>query len=111
MFDAVAADTASAANKACGYAVLLDPASGDVWVDVNRDRSFKDSRAMRDYKVRQDRAVFGVDDPKTPNDRESFGFAVQVHPDKKAVAINVGFGGHSTLVAGPGGGSQGPSGR
>ncbi|MBC7897374.1 MAG: S8 family serine peptidase, partial [Cytophagaceae bacterium] len=111
MFDAFAADTAAEAHRSCGYAVLLDAATGDVWVDVNRDRSFQDSRAMRDYRVRQDRGTFGVDNPATPHDRETFGFAVQVHPEKKAVAINVGFGGHSTMVAGTVVGSRGTNGR
>lgn len=111
MFDAFAADTASMANKACGYGVLLDSASGDVWVDINRDRSFRDSRAMRNYRERQDRGVFGVDDPKTPNDRESFGFAVQVHPSARYVGIIVGFGGHGTMVGGAVVGSRGTSGR
>jgi hypothetical protein len=95
----------------CPYGVLFDQTTKEVWVDTNGDLSFADSRPMRDFKVADEFGVFGTDDPSTPADREAFGFAVQTHPSNRYVGILVGFGGHSTMVAGTTIGNREPNGR
>lgn len=92
------------------FGVLWDPASGDVWVDTDQDRSFADEQALADYRVRPGFGVFGTDDPDTPV-RESVGFAVQLDEEKGRVGLNIGVASHASLVVGAALGSRGDHGR
>src|SRR6185503_3868528 len=58
------------------FAVVWDERTNDVWVDANQNLSFKDEKALTDYSVRPELAIFGTDNPKTAV-RESVGFGVQ----------------------------------
>ncbi len=92
------------------FAVLWDKEAGDVWVDVNQDKSFADETALGEYNERPVFGVFGTDDPETPI-RESIGFAVQIEADRDLVALNLGIASHASLVVGAAVGSRGEKGR
>ncbi len=92
------------------FGVLWDEATGEVWVDTNRDVSFADGEAMADYRVRRQIGVFGKDKPGTAV-RESIGFTVQIDQANKFISINVGLYQHSSLVVGSLAGNRRPNGR
>lgn len=92
------------------FAVIWDEQSNDVWVDTNQNLSFKDEKALSDYSVRPEFAVFGTDNPKTAV-RESVGFAVQIDKARRMVAINAGVPFHASLIVGSAVASRGPHGR
>ena len=92
------------------FAVIWDEQTNDVWVDTNQNLSFKDEKALTDYSVRPEFAVFGTDNPKTAV-RESVGFAVQIDKARKMVAINAGVPFHASLIVGSALGSRGARGR
>jgi hypothetical protein len=92
------------------FAVLWDEGSGDVWVDTDQDRDFTDETALGDFADRPRFGTFGTDDPDTPV-RESVGFGVQIRPEQKMVALNLGVASHASLVVGAAVGSRGREGR
>jgi hypothetical protein len=92
------------------FAVIWDEQTNDVWVDTNQNLSFKDEKALTDYSVRPEFAVFGTDNPKTAV-RESVGFGVQIDKTRKMVAINAGVPFHASLIVGSALGSRGTRGR
>lgn len=92
------------------FAVIWDEQSNDVWVDTNQNLSFKDEKALTDYSVRPEFAVFGTDNPKTAV-RESVGFGVQIDKARQMVAINAGVPFHASLIVGSAVGSRGAHGR
>ncbi|MBM6402572.1 S8 family serine peptidase [Phycicoccus sonneratiae] len=47
------------------FGVLYDPASHDIWVDTNQDRTFSANEKMRPYRESGQYGHFGTDDPKT----------------------------------------------
>jgi hypothetical protein len=47
------------------FGVLYDPASHDIWVDANQDRTFTADERMRPYRGSGDVRHFGTDDPAT----------------------------------------------
>ena len=96
--------------SACRFGILWDEQSREVWVDTTRDRSFADERALADFQVRRDIGTLGRDEPDTP-EREQVSFTVQMDPAKRAVALNLGNGGHATSVASSAAGSRGARGR
>ncbi|HKE55507.1 MAG TPA: S8 family serine peptidase, partial [Pyrinomonadaceae bacterium] len=93
----------------CRFGVLWDEQTNEVWLDTNQNKSFADEKALTDYSARHDVGIIGQDDPRTPA-RESLAFTVQSNQDNKYVAINVGNGTHSTMVAGSVAGSKGTRG-
>jgi hypothetical protein len=92
------------------FAVIWDEQTNDVWVDTNQNLSFKDEKALTDYSVRPEFAVFGTDNPKTAV-RESVGFGVQIDKARQMVAINAGVPFHASLIVGSALGSRGSHGR
>ena len=92
------------------FAVVWDEQTNDVWVDTNQNLSFKDEKALTDYSVRPEFAVFGTDNPKTAV-RESVGFGVQIDKARRMVAINAGVPFHASLIVGSALGSRGAHGR
>jgi len=92
------------------FAVIWDEQTNDVWVDTNQNLSFKDEKALTDYSVRPEFAVFGTDNPKTAV-RESVGFGVQIDKARRMVAINAGVPFHASLIVGSALGSRGTRGR
>lgn len=96
--------------SACRFGVLWDEQSREVWVDTTREGSFAGERALADFQVRRDIGTLGHDEPDTP-EREQVSFTVQMDPAKRAVALNLGTGGHATSVASSAAGSRGPRGR
>ena len=47
------------------FGVLYDPATNDIWVDVNQNFNFTDDALMRPYKEKFDVGHFGMDNPAT----------------------------------------------
>jgi hypothetical protein len=92
------------------FAVIWDEQTNDVWVDTNQNLSFTDEKALTDYRVRPEFAVFGTDNPKTAV-RESVGFGVQIDKARHLVAINAGVPFHASLIVGSALGSRGAHGR
>jgi len=92
------------------FAVIWDEQTNDVWVDTNQNLSFRDEKALTDYSVRPEFAVFGTDNPKTAV-RESVGFGVQIDKARRMVAINAGVPFHASLIVGSALGSRGTRGR
>src|SRR5690242_1965564 len=92
------------------FAVIWDEQNNDVWVDTNQNLSFTDEKALTDYGVRPEFAVFGTDNPKTAV-RESVGFGVQIDKARQMVAINAGVPFHASLIVGSALGSRGARGR
>jgi hypothetical protein len=78
--------------------VLLDPRSGEVWVDVLGDRDFSHAPALRDYNATGDVSAFGRDDPTTPWD-DRLSFVVRVDT-AGVVDVFPGNNSHVTAVAG-----------
>jgi hypothetical protein len=103
-------DAAPPSASECRFGVLWDEQTQVVWVDTTRDRNFADERALADFRVRRDIATLGRDDPGTP-EREQLAFTLQIDPAKRAIAVNVGIGGHATSVASSAAGSRGARGR
>jgi hypothetical protein len=92
-------------------AVLWDPKSGEVWVDVDQDLDFKDETPLTDFAKRFEYGLLGKDDPDTPL-REAIAFVVQTDPRFPGfVALNFAHYGHSTMVSGAAAGSRGTAGR
>ena len=91
-------------------AVIWDEQTNDVWVDTNQNLSFKDEKALTDYSVRPEFAVFGTDNPKTAV-RESVGFGVQIDKARRMVAINAGVPFHASLIVGSALANRLPRGR
>ncbi|HET7700550.1 MAG TPA: S8 family serine peptidase, partial [Candidatus Limnocylindria bacterium] len=81
------------------FGVLWDTTTGQVWVDIDQDKSFADQTAMTDYGVNYDIGWFGTDDPSTAI-REQLPFVVQTDGKNKVVNIGVVSGAHGTHVAG-----------
>lgn len=92
------------------FGVLWNKESNDVWVDTNRNLSFRDETALTDYAQRPQFGVFGKDNRDTPI-RESIGFAVQTDRQHDFVAVDVGFYQHSTEIMGTVVGNRQPHGR
>jgi len=92
------------------FAVIWDEKSNDVWVDTNQNFSFTDEKALTDYRVRPEFAVFGTDNPKSAV-RESVGFGVQIDRARQMVGINAGVPFHASLIVGSALGSRGTHGR
>jgi hypothetical protein len=90
--------------------VLWDEQTDDVWVDTRQNGSFADEQAMSDYARRPAFGTIGEDDPSTPV-RESIGFAIQIHHEKKQVGLLLGMESHATLVVGAAVASRGTDGR
>lgn len=90
------ADTLDSSSR---RAVLLDPRSGEVWIDVLDDRDFTHSPPLRDYNTTGDLGAFGRDDPTTPWD-DRLAVAVGVDTARGIVDLYPGNGGHITGVAG-----------
>lgn len=97
-------------NSSRLFAVIWDEQTNDVWVDTNQNLSFKDEKALTDYSVRPEFAVFGTDNRKTAL-RESVGFGVQIDRARRMVAINAGVPFHASLIVGSALGSRGGRGR
>ena len=81
------------------FAVLWNPASNDVYVDTNQNKSFADDQAMTDYNVRYDVNYFGTDNPATQV-AERIPFVVQTDGKNKVVNIGIVSGAHGSHVAG-----------
>lgn len=81
------------------FPILWDTAANNVYVDTNQDNSFADESAMTDYKVRQDVAYFGTDNPATEL-REAMPFVVQTDGKNKVVNVGIVSGAHGSHVAG-----------
>lgn len=92
------------------FAVLWDEASNEVWVDVDRNRSFVNDPPLTVYAVHQEVGVFGADDPETPV-RETIAFTVRTDRTKKVLAITLGLDSHAAFIAGSMVGSRGTRGR
>ncbi|MEO8430654.1 MAG: S8 family serine peptidase [Acidobacteriota bacterium] len=92
------------------FGVLWNEATGDVWVDTNRNLDFTDEKALTDYAKRPEFGVFGKDDPATPY-RETVAFAVQTDKRNKFVSINVAIYQHATTILGSVVGNKEPHGR
>ena len=81
------------------FGVLWDTATNSVRVDANQNHSFADDPAMTDYKVNQDVAYFGTDNPATPI-AERMPFVVQTDGKNKVVNIGIVSGAHGSHVSG-----------
>ncbi|SCG42037.1 S8 family serine peptidase [Micromonospora halophytica] len=62
------------------WGVLYNPATNDIWVDVDLDRDFTDEALMRPYKEKFDVGHFGTDNPAT-GVREQMPFVVEYRED------------------------------
>ncbi len=80
-------------------AVLLDPRSGEVWLDGLDDHDFTHDAPVRDYNATGDVGVMGRDDPATPWD-DRLTFAVGIDTADTTVDVYPGDGAHITAVAG-----------
>ncbi|MBA2953158.1 S8 family serine peptidase [Nocardioides sp. MAH-18] len=63
------------------WGVLYNPATHDVWVDVDQDFDFTDETAMRPYREDFQVGHFGTDNPATTEVVESMPFVVQYRED------------------------------
>jgi subtilisin family serine protease len=81
------------------FYVLWNPATNNVYVDVDQDNSFADEPAMTDYKVAHDVRQFGTDNPATAI-REAVPFVVQTDGQNKFVNLGIVAGAHASHVAG-----------
>ncbi|MCM0675376.1 S8 family serine peptidase [Micromonospora phytophila] len=52
-------------DKTDAFGILYDPATHNIWVDVNQNNNFTDDALMRPYKERFDVGYFGTDNPAT----------------------------------------------
>ncbi|MEV4658783.1 S8 family serine peptidase [Micromonospora sp. NPDC049301] len=62
------------------WGVLYDPATHDIWVDVDQDSSFTDEALMRPYREKFDVGHFGADNPATAV-RDQMPFVVEYRED------------------------------
>ncbi|MEO7514148.1 MAG: S8 family serine peptidase [Gemmatimonadaceae bacterium] len=92
------------------FAVLWNEATGEVWLDTNQDRDFRDEQAFVDFSIRPEFGVLGKDKPATPV-RESVSYAVQIDKARKLVGLNFGVQSHASLVVGAAVASRGTAGR
>lgn len=63
------------------WGVLYDPATNDIWVDVNQNFDFTDDAKMRPYNEEFQVGHFGADNPATPDVVESTPFVVEFRED------------------------------
>jgi hypothetical protein len=77
--------------------VLFSPERNLVWVDTDGDGSFRNERALGDYRATHDIAWFGA---KEGEDDNRIPFGVKIEAARDAVYVRIG-GDHGTLVAGP----------
>ncbi|MGN9807989.1 S8 family serine peptidase [Micromonospora sp. BQ11] len=68
------------------WGVLYNPATNDIWVDVNQNNDFTDEALMRPYREKFDIGHFGTDNPATEL-REQMPFVVEY---RKAVPTSSG---------------------
>jgi Subtilase family/Bacterial pre-peptidase C-terminal domain len=81
------------------FGVLWDPATNEVRVDTDLDRSFGDETAMTDYRVRFDQGWIGTDNPATPI-AERVPFTVETNAELGYVNLGIVSGFHGSHVAG-----------
>lgn len=90
------------------WAVLYDPVTGDVRVDLNDNADFTDDTALKPYKEKHQVSYFGKDDPRT-DVVERIPFTVETRKNvvhnaagDKADFVSIGVieGAHGTHVAG-----------
>jgi hypothetical protein len=79
------------------YAVLWSDEQRKAWLDTDFDGDFSDEESVPEYRADQRFGTLGIDDPSTPR-RETIGYSIQKEDDY--LAVNVGFGGHASMVAG-----------
>jgi subtilisin family serine protease len=94
------------------WGVLYDPATHDIWVDVDQDHDFTDETRMRPYREAFQVGHFGKDNPATKNVVERMPFVVEYRedvdltpaglPGEKADFVNIGLveDAHGSHVAG-----------
>lgn len=92
------------------FGVLWNEATGEVWLDTDQDRDFRDEKGYVDFATRPEFGVLGKDKPETPV-RESVSYAIQINKERKLVALNFGVQSHASLVVGAAVASRGTSGR
>jgi len=92
------------------FGVLWNETTGEVWLDTDQDRDFRDEKGYVDFSIRHEFGVLGKDKPATPV-RESVSYAIQVNKDRKLVALNFGVQSHASLVVGAAVASRGTAGR
>lgn len=92
------------------FGVLWNEATGEVWLDTDQDRDFRDETGYVDFSIRPEFGVLGKDKPETPV-RESVSYAIQINKERKLVALNFGVQSHASLVVGAAVASRGTSGR
>ncbi|HEX4936252.1 MAG TPA: S8 family serine peptidase, partial [Gemmatimonadaceae bacterium] len=92
------------------FAVLWSEGSGEVWLDTDQDRDFRDEKGYVDFAIRHEFGVLGKDRPETPV-RESVSYAIQIDRGRKLVALNFGVQSHASLVVGAAVASRGTAGR
>lgn len=62
------------------FGILYDPATNNIWVDVNQDKDFTHETAMRPYAEKYDVGHFGTDNPGTEI-HEQMPFTVEFRQD------------------------------
>jgi subtilisin family serine protease len=94
------------------WGVLYDPATHDIWVDVDQDRDFTNEVRMRPYREAFQVGHFGQDKPATKDVIERMPFVVEYRedvdltpagrPGEKADFVNIGLvqDAHGSHVAG-----------
>jgi subtilisin family serine protease len=87
------------------FGVLWEPATNQVWVDTNQNKTFADDAPMTDYKVNHNIGTFGTDNLATAIN-ESMPFVVQVDSADNSVNIGIVSGEHGSHVAGIVAGNQ-----
>ncbi|SCL54832.1 pre-peptidase C-terminal domain-containing protein [Micromonospora citrea] len=67
-------------DRTDAFGILYDPATHNIWVDVNQNNDFTDDALMRPYKEKFDVGHFGTDNPATPV-AERMPFVVEYRED------------------------------
>ena len=96
--------------SACRFGVLWDEQSREVWVDTTAIAASPTSVRSLIFRSAVT-SVRSVAMSPTRPEREQLSFTVQMDPAKRAVALNMGTGGHATSVASSAAGSRGVRGR